>query len=124
MQPPLDNYFIVVGYMTTGLIVFWSVAYGAEWVYLQLTAPKHKVTVHFIKSGKKVSAVLPTSILAVAVKNGISIKTDCLLGTCNKCVAQLKEGSVVYQIEDTRRLKKNFVQVCVTVPAGDISINA
>lgn len=84
-------------------------------------APK----VTFVKSGKTVDwAGSAGSLLELAEANGVAIDFGCRAGNCGTCLTAIREGNVRYVTEPGDKPEAGSCLACVSVPEGDIALNA
>ena len=80
--------------------------------------------VSFDKSCLAVETNNKQTLLEVAESSGLKPITGCRMGICHQCICQKKQGVVYNTLTKTFSDTGNEeVQLCVSVPVGDVSIN-
>ena len=79
--------------------------------------------VQFLGSGVETPGDGIRPLLELAEEAGLSPKHGCRMGICHTCVVRLNSGSVL-DLRDGRIQSDegDFVQICVSAPCGDVSL--
>ena len=85
--------------------------------------PSYDATVHFAKSDKTVVWDGENSILELGEQHNIAMESGCRAGNCHACQVTIKEGEVVHT-SDHDNLPKNQCLTCISVPKGNVTIDA
>ncbi|MZH03112.1 MAG: 2Fe-2S iron-sulfur cluster binding domain-containing protein [Nitrospinae bacterium] len=84
-----------------------------------------KLNVKFERSGKTlVWEPNIASLLDFAEANGISIDSGCRAGNCGTCLTAIKSGSVELVGEPGSEPESGSCLTCISIPRGDISLDA
>ncbi len=84
-----------------------------------------EITVTFDKSGTSLTwSADAGSLLDFAEDNDIQIDSGCRAGNCGTCVTAVKSGEVTYLHEPGEMPDAGTVLTCISVPKGDISLDA
>lgn len=80
--------------------------------------------VHFLQTQKKIDSGNADSLLALAEDNSINAEAGCRMGVCHKCKCKKKSG-VVYNTltQSYSDTGEEDIQLCVSVPVGDVTLN-
>lgn len=83
-------------------------------------------TVRFNKSDIEIKPTVnkPQSLLTMAESIGLKPMTGCRMGICHQCICQKQQGIVYNTITNAfSDTGSEEVQLCVSVPVGNVSIN-
>lgn len=88
--------------------------------------PEEKsVQINFSKSSKTIAwKDSYDSLLDLAEDNGIEIESGCRTGSCGSCEVACTSGSVIYLDEPDYEPEKGNCLACVSIPKGNISLDA
>ncbi len=79
--------------------------------------------VQFARSGQQAESLGDASILDIAEASGLSPKHGCRMGICHQCSCRKTSGTVVNRLTGkTSGNGEETIQLCVSVPAGAVSI--
>ena len=81
-------------------------------------------TITFAKSGKTVTADGATTVLEAGESAGALMPFGCRMGICQTCVVPLQKGYVVDLRSGEEHGEGERVQTCISVAAGDCTIDA
>lgn len=91
----------------------------------QTIQPGQTVRIEFTRSGKVLDWDHECeSLLDFAENNGIAIDSGCRAGNCGTCLTALKEGDVDYVTEPGEKPEAGSCLACISVPKGDLRIDA
>lgn len=80
--------------------------------------------VQFAKSGQQTDSLGDASLLDIAEASGLSPKHGCRMGVCHQCSCRKTSGTVVNRLTGkTSGNGEETIQLCVSVPAGAVSID-
>ena len=83
------------------------------------------VQITFTKSGKTLDWDPEIgSILDFAEEHDIAIDSGCRAGNCGTCITAIKEGKINYLNEPGAETESGSCLACISVPDGNLSINA
>jgi ferredoxin len=83
------------------------------------------ITVTFDKSGVSVPWTGEAgSLLDLAEDNDVTMDSGCRAGNCGTCVTAIKSGDVTYLHEPGEMPRGGTCLSCITVPKGDITLDA
>ena len=83
------------------------------------------ITVTFDKSGVSVPWTGEAgSLLDLAEDNDVTMESGCRAGNCGTCVTAIKSGDVTYLHEPGEMPRGGTCLACITVPKGDITLDA
>lgn len=86
-------------------------------------APTYKVT--FARSGKECAwEAGAASLLEFAEAQGVRIDSGCRAGNCGTCVTAVRSGQFSYRIEPGAPAVPGTCLTCISVPRGDIVLDA
>jgi len=89
------------------------------------TADKAPATVTFSKSGKSIPwSDQHEAILELAEANGVVMDSGCRAGNCGSCLTAVKAGRVRYLEEPGAQPDEGTCLTCISVPDGDIVLEA
>jgi ferredoxin-NADP reductase len=96
--------------------------FGAPTVELDANALGGQV--QFATSGKQAESLGDASLLDIAEASGLSPKHGCRMGICHQCSCRKTSGTVVNRLTGkTSGNGEETIQICVSVPAGAVSID-
>ena len=82
-------------------------------------------TINFAKSNKTAEWTSAAgSILDFAEENDVDIDFGCRAGNCGTCITAVKDGDVDYLTEPGERPEAGSCLACVSIPKGNITIDA
>lgn len=88
-------------------------------------APAEAIEVEFAKSGKKVAWDASfDSLLEFGEAQGIAMDSGCRAGNCGTCITAVKSGDVKYVEEPGAAPESGSCLVCVSVPKGNLVLEA
>jgi uncharacterized protein len=101
-------------------------AFGPASVKKIAPAPSQEsFNVHFAKSNKTIVwDGKDASLLEFAENNGIPMDSGCRAGNCGTCVSAMIDGEVEYINEPGALPEKGSCLTCVSVPKGDLTLEA
>lgn len=80
--------------------------------------------VQFANSGQQTDSLGDASLLEIAEASGLSPKHGCRMGICHQCSCKKTSGTVINRLTGkTSGDGEETIQLCVSVPAGAVSIN-
>jgi ferredoxin-NADP reductase len=80
--------------------------------------------VQFAKSGQQAESLGDASLLDIAEASGLSPKHGCRMGICHQCSCRKTSGTVVNRLTGkTSGNGEETIQLCISVPAGTVSID-
>jgi len=80
--------------------------------------------VQFAQSRQQAESLGDASLLDIAEASGLSPKHGCRMGICHQCSCRKNSGTVVNRLTGkTSGSGEETIQLCVSVPAGAVSIN-
>ena len=89
---------------------------------MQLAAQK---TVTFSRAGKTCAWGKDIeSLLELAEQNGVAMDSGCRVGNCNTCLTAVKQGEVAYLRDPDTMPEKGSCLTCISVPKGDLVLDA
>jgi ferredoxin len=81
-----------------------------------------------IEGGAAFDAPDDETLLASALKAGLTMPNSCRTGTCRTCLRQLQSGRVTYRIEwpgvTPDEKDEGWILPCVAYPASDLVLGA
>jgi ferredoxin-NADP reductase len=108
----------------------WDVAGGAERILsetftpptLELTGAAADGTVRFLRSNRR-AAITDGSLLEQAEAAGLSPAFGCRMGICHTCTCRKSAGAVRNVLTGELSAEEDEdIQLCVSVPAGDVAL--
>lgn len=88
-------------------------------------ASKAKITVQFSKSGKQaVWDDSVSSLLDLALENGVRIDSGCRAGSCGTCLVAVKQGQIESEFEPDAECGDGSCLTCISTPVGDVVLDA
>jgi len=96
--------------------------FSASFVELDNDNPGGQV--QFTRTGQQVDSPGDASLLDIAEASGLSPKHGCRMGICHQCSCRKTSGSVINRLTgQTSGRGEETIQICVSVPAGAVSID-
>lgn len=83
-----------------------------------------RASVRFDRSAKDCVWQEEGTLLDFAEKNGVSIESGCRAGGCGTCLVALKSGRVRYLTEPDAEPEDNACLTCISVPDGNVVLDA
>lgn len=101
-------------------------AFGPPEVAKNTTVLEAKVPVHFSRSEKTLEWDGSSSVLDMAMDNGINIDYSCKRGMCGLCQTSIRSGTVQYEQEPEymSELEEGLCLPCVAKPKEDLELDA
>ncbi len=100
-----------------------DVALHSERFSLQRTSDAEGGRIEF-SNGSQHTAASGTTVLEAGEAAGVPMPFGCRMGICHTCVRQLEEGEVIDLVSGETHESGERVRTCVSVPKGDIRIQA
>jgi hypothetical protein len=89
------------------------------------SSPVDGTAVTFSRTGKSsVWDNTVTSLLELAERTGVEIASGCRTGSCGSCRVAIKSGNVRYNIEADADHEERSCLACITVPDGELVLDA
>lgn len=83
------------------------------------------VTVQFSRTGKKVTwDGTSESLLDLALNNGVSVDSGCRAGSCGTCMVRVTKGQTESHDDCDAECDDDECLLCVSVPVGDVVLDA
>lgn len=88
-------------------------------------SPGHSITVSFSRSHRQIPwDPAAGTLLEFAEAQGIEVESGCRAGSCGACQAVLESGEVDYSQQPDAEVAPRHCLLCITTPAGDITLAA